>query len=266
MSLYDRLRLAARLGALAPVFLVGLPLQALLLRFSPRAAARAPVVFHRLVCRILGLKIRLVTPMPGPGAMLIVSNHVSWLDIVVIGALRPVSFIAKSEVAGWPGAGMLARLQRTLFVDRQNRRAAAASATAIAGRLAADEAIVLFAEGTTSDGNRVLPFRSALLAAACPDEGSAVPVQPMALVYARQNGLPAGRRERPGIAWYGDMDLAPHLVTLLSSGAVDVAVGFGEPLAGTTPAHRKALARAAEDSVRALVQRAGQPPAPAGSA
>ncbi len=250
MTLYDRARLVARCLALAPAFLIGLPVQALLIRTGSRWQASAPVLFHRYVARVIGLNIRVVTPLPPRGAMLILSNHVSWLDIIVLGALVPVSFVAKSEVAGWPGAGLLARLQRTLFVDRNSRRAAALTAAEMAARLAAGDAVVLFAEGTTSDGNRVLPFRSSLVGAVTGSDAD-VPVQPVAIVYTGMSGLPAGRRERPAIAWYGDMDLAPHLAALLSGGPVDVAVGFAPLPVGRARA-RKDIAREAEQAVRTL--------------
>ena len=100
------------------------------------------------------------------GPLLVVSNHTSWLDITVISTLAPLSFVAKSEVAGWPLFGTFARLQRSIFIDRTRRKGAAEANREIAERLAGGDAIVLFAEGTTSDGNRVLPFRSAVVGAA----------------------------------------------------------------------------------------------------
>src|ERR1700716_1643589 len=126
----------------------------------------------------------------------------SWLDICVISALAPVVFVAKSEVARWPVFGWLAKLQRTIFIDRQARHQAGAATREIAGRLLGGDAVVLFAEGTSSDGTRVLPFRSSLVGAVHHALGSAthhthVTVQPMSLAYGgvgQPHTLPHDRR------------------------------------------------------------------------
>lgn len=254
---YAKARLICRLAALAPAFLIGLPLQALLNRLGAPFARRLPLLFHRYVCRVLGLRRTLVNGAPPQGPMLIVSNHVSWLDIVVLGAVMPVAFVAKSEVAGWPFVRTLARLQRTVFVDRQNRRATGVVADGLSRRLAQGEAVVLFAEGTTSDGKRILPLRSSLLAAAALPDGAdthAVVVQPVVLSYSRLDGLPVSGRERPAIAWYGDMELAPHLAALFSGGPIDVRIGFCAPIRMGAAGERKAVASAAEREMRQLLR------------
>jgi len=247
LSALGVLRLLARLAALAPAFVLGLPVQALLVRLDHPYARHLPVFFHRYLCRVLGIRRIVTGVVPAPGPLLIVANHISWLDILVIGASLPVSFIAKSEVAGWPGAGLLARLQRTLFVDRSRRQAAGAASAGMTGRLAGGEALVLFAEGTTSDGNRVLGFRPALLSAAAT---AAAPVQPLALAYTRRDGVPLDRRTLPAIAWYGDMDLAPHLLGVLAGGPVDAALHFAAPVDPGPAGARKQLAATAETAVR----------------
>lgn len=118
-------------------------------------------------------------------AVLYVSNHVSWADIVVIGSVAPVAFVAKREVASWPLVGVTAKIQRTVFVDRTRRHQAAVAVADIVKRLKDGLSVVLFAEGTSSDGNRVLPFRSALLGAV--EEASAhagnILIQPMSISY-----------------------------------------------------------------------------------
>ncbi|HRK23971.1 MAG TPA: lysophospholipid acyltransferase family protein [Beijerinckiaceae bacterium] len=249
MSRAGSLRRIARLMALAPAFLIGLPLQALAVRLNSRAARILPLWFHRYACRVLGIRRQVSGPLPAGGSVLLVANHVSWLDIIVIGATLPISFVARADLAGWPGAGLLARLQRSVFVDRTRRKATRPATGEIAQRLAGGEAIVLFAEGTTSDGNRVLPFRPALLAAA---DGSA-PVQPLVLHYRSLDGLPLDRRTRPLVAWYGDMDLVPHLGELFRRGPVDVALHFGSPV--HQGGDRKMLARRLEAEIRATAAR-----------
>jgi 1-acyl-sn-glycerol-3-phosphate acyltransferase len=251
-----RLRLAAVLVSLFLTTLVLLPLQLFAIRFRPRLAARIPMWWQRVAARCLGLKVRIEgTPATGR-PLLLVSNHVSWVDIVTLGSLLPVSFIAKSEVGGWPVVKWLARLQRSVFIDRTRRTATAASNSAIAARLAGGEALVLFAEGTTGDGIGVLPFRSALVGAARDAGGADMPilVQPVAVVYVGFQGLPIDRSRMAEIAWHGDMDLAPHLVGLIDIGAIDAVVAFGTPIAFGPDSDRKAVTARVEAEVRAMVR------------
>jgi lyso-ornithine lipid O-acyltransferase len=252
------------MGTLRALFIVcvltvvTLPLmlaQLLLLAVGSGAAASLPVFYHRLVCRLVGVRVVLDGRLSQVRPLLIASNHVSWLDISVLASIAPLSFIAKSEVASWPVFGWLAKLQRSVFVDR-NRRANTRQVNAqIAGRLRSGDVMVLFAEGTSSDGNRVLPFRSALLGAAhelaCDgDDAPVIHVQPVALVYTRLNGLPMGHQHRPVVAWHGDLELAPHLWRLLKAGSIDVTIAFGQPIPLTCAADRKSVAGTAELRVR----------------
>jgi 1-acyl-sn-glycerol-3-phosphate acyltransferase len=178
---------------------------------------------------------------------------VSWLDIPVVGSLHPLSFIAKSEIDGWPVVGTFARLQRTVFIDRARRKATAEVSDAVAHRLKKGEAIVLFAEGTTGDGNRLLPFRSSLVGAAqaalADPSVERIHLQPLSITYTHRNGLPVTRRERPAIAWYGDMELAPHLGLFVREGPLDAVVTWGEPI--PFEGDRKRATAQAEAAVRA---------------
>jgi 1-acyl-sn-glycerol-3-phosphate acyltransferase len=190
-----------------------------------------------------------VVGTPPKGATLILANHSSWLDIVTFSSVIPLSFIAKSEVGTWPFFGTLARLQRTVFVTRARRSETAQARDAIAERLQDGDVLVLFPEGTSSDGNRVLPFKSALLGAAeavLPDGGRA-PVQPVSSAYVAREGIPMGRENRPLYAWYGEMELVPHLWEALKSGPLDVVMQFHEPLPALD---RKELAKMAWETVR----------------
>lgn len=229
-----RILVGARLAVLALVSLVLVPLQLLALRLGWTILHVVPVWFHRVLLRLFNVRVIERGRPPGETATLVVANHVSWLDIPVIGSLHPLSFIAKSEIEGWPVVGHLARLQRSVFIDRQRRKATAEVNDALAHRLVKGEAIVLFAEGTTSDGNRLLPFRSSLVGAAqtalMHDSVERVLLQPLAITYTRRHGLPVTRRDRPFIAWYGDMDLAPHLKMFVRATPLDVVVTWGEPI------------------------------------
>ncbi|WP_029583395.1 1-acyl-sn-glycerol-3-phosphate acyltransferase [Bradyrhizobium sp. URHD0069] len=243
--------------ALLALTLVLLPFQVIGLAFDLRLQRIIPHLYHRVLCALIGVRIRELGRRSMASPVLILSNHVSWLDICVIASLAPVVFVAKSEVAGWPVLGWLARLQRTIFINRQARHQTGAATKEIAGRLLGGDAVVLFAEGTSSDGIRVLPFRSSLVGAVHHALGNSthhthVTVQPMSLAYVSFGGLPIGRALRERVAWYGDADLAPHLLHVLASGAVDVTVSWGEAVAYDTSADRKVIARDAEKSVRRM--------------
>jgi 1-acyl-sn-glycerol-3-phosphate acyltransferase len=259
-----RFGVAIRLALLGLWCLVLVPLQMLALRFGwNRILHLVPVWFHRVLLRLFNVRVIEKGKPPGEAATLILANHVSWLDIPVIGSLHPLSFIAKSEVEGWPVVGFFARLQRSVFIDRQRRKATAEVNDALAHRLVKGEAIVLFAEGTTSDGNRLLPFRSSLVGAAqtalMHDSVERVYLQPLAIAYTRRDGMPVTRRERPFIAWYGDMDLTPHLKLFVQGRPLDVVVTWGEPIPFN--GSRKAAAAAAEAAVRKALKQPDAAPA-----
>lgn len=245
---------AWRLAVLGLVCLGLAPLQSLAIRRGWRLAGRLPVFVHRVFVRLFGLRLTVRGAPPGGGPTLVLANHVSWLDIPVIGSLCPLSFIAKSEVAGWPVAGQLARWQRSVFIERARRGATAEVNALVAARLGRGETVVLFAEGTTGDGNRLLPFRSSLIGAARAALGgpglAEVWLQPLTIAYTSRNGLPVTRRDRPEIAWYGDMDLLPHAGALLRSGPLDVVVVWGEPIPFGASSDRKAATQRSEAAVR----------------
>jgi 1-acyl-sn-glycerol-3-phosphate acyltransferase len=254
--------------AFVALTLVLLPFQLIGIAFDLPLQRSIPHLYHRILCALIGVRIREVGRRSTASPALILSNHVSWLDICVIAALAPVVFIAKSEVAGWPVLGWLARLQRTIFINRQARHQTGAATREIAARLLGGDAVVLFAEGTSSDGIRVLPFRSSLVGAVHHALGNTthhthVTVQPMSLAYVGFGGVPIGRSLRERVAWYGDVELVPHLLRVLASGAVDVTVSWGEATAYDMSADRKAIARSAEQSVRRMTAAAlrATPPA-----
>jgi len=249
-----------RLSALALGTLAMLPAQLLAMHLMPSRGGAIPLLFHRLTCRCLGVRrrVRGTPPPPGSGG-LIVANHVSWLDIAVLGAERPVCFVAKSEVAGWPVIGFLASLQRTVFIDRSRRAATADVAQQMGARLSNGEAVVLFAEGTTGDGTRILPLRSSLLGAAHEALGKStdaadgevdIAIYPLAISYTGFHGMAGGRFERSALAWYGDTELAPHLKSTLDIGAIDVELVWGEPIAMGRKTSRKVATRLAEAAIR----------------
>lgn len=201
--------------------------------------------WHRNVLRLAGVKVTVTGQPVLDRPTLMVSNHASYLDIVALGAILPCSFVAKSEVRGWPAFGWLAIQQRTVFIERDPRKAAR-HLDEMKSRLAEGGCVVLFPEGTSSDGTRVLPFKSTLFQTATiefPDTGE-IEVQPISIAYTRLDGIPLGRAFRPFYTWYGDMDLAPHLIDWLGLGKLEIELVFHEPRRIGEAGGRKALASA----------------------
>jgi len=212
--------------------------------------------YYRVLCSLLRIRVHVNGARVNSRAVLFVSNHVSWADILAIGSIAPVAFVAKREVAGWPLVGITARVQRTVFVDRTRRHRTGDAVAEIIKRIESGTSVVLFAEGTSSDGNRVLPFRSALLGAVEEVTGSGasnIVIQPMSICYTGQHGIPMGRQHRPLVAWYGDLDFMPHVKAFIEQGAVDALVTYGEPVPADRDIDRKAVTKRLEGTVRRLL-------------
>lgn len=248
------LRIVLVLSAFLALTLALLPVQMLALSLGHSVMRRLPRWWHRIMCRIIGLRVRTHGALCPDRPLLLAANHASWKDILVLGSAADVVFIAKSEVRTWPVFGWLARLQRSVFVERQERRSTGNQISEVAERLAAGEVVVLFAEGTTSDGNRVLPFKSSLFGAAtaalphAPD--GVVHIQPVSIAYVGLHGVAMGRYHRPVAGWPGDVALGPHLLRVIRGGALDVEVVFAEPMRFDASTDRKKTARLAEARVR----------------
>ena len=200
--------------------------QLILVVFRLRAATLLPYCYHRILCLLLGITVTIKGLKPVTPALLI-SNHVSWLDIPILSSVMPLSFIAKREVGGWPLFGWMAKLQRCIFVNRDKRHSTGKSSAEIADRLHEGDTLVLFPEGTSNDGHCVMPFKSSYFGAA---ENLDVAVIPLTLAYKSNYNLPLTKRQRPSFAWYGDMDLLPHLWEALKAGPIEVVVRFHEAL------------------------------------
>jgi lyso-ornithine lipid O-acyltransferase len=233
-----------------------IPYQSFNLRFDRKAKNTFPWRYHRFMAKLFGIRIITIGKSHIDEGVLIAANHTSWLDIVIFSALGPVSFVAKSEVATWPFFSTLSKLQRTVFVERTRRTQTGEARDQIRERLLAGDTLVLFPEGTSDDGNQVLPFKSALMGAVearvADGKGGTRPVrvQPISTAYVAMHGMPMGRENRPLYAWYGDMELVPHLWESLLCGPIDVIVEFHEPMDVDQTGGRKALAAKTEAIVR----------------
>ena len=245
------------LFVLLPLLVIIIPLQALVLALRLPFWNLLPRLFHRVGCTFLGLRVS-VLGQPATGrATLLVSNHISWTDIVAIGSVADVTFVAKREVGEWFFVGMMARLQQTIFVDRTRRSEAGRTAQQMGRHMAGGNAVLLFAEGQSDIGTHVLPFRSALVGAAqhAMIEAGArdVLIQPLTIAYTRMQGLPVSRNERSMIAWIKSKSVRQNIVEILSGPVKDVTVAFGTPMPLTETSDRKAVTRSAENEVRAML-------------
>jgi len=186
-----------------------------------------PRYFHIGFLKVLNIKVNLIGNIHKEKPGLLVSNHASWIDISILSTLTNISFIAKSEVSKWPFFGFLARLQDTIFVERRAMKAAKQKVE-INNVLLKGKRLVLFPEGTSSDGNRVLKFKSSLFSVA--ENKKNYLIQAVTICYKGVNGLPMSRSERPFIAWWGNMDLINHLWNILKLNNVDILVIAHQPI------------------------------------
>jgi 1-acyl-sn-glycerol-3-phosphate acyltransferase len=244
--------------------------QAVLLLLPGHAKVRFARWYWRSMCALIGLRLRSIgrPARMGPGGrpVIYVVNHASWLDILVLGGRLEACFVSKAEVGRWPVINVIARLGRTVFVAR-HRTTTGRERDDMRARLEAGDNLILFPEGTSSDGCRVLPFRSPFFALAERPlaSGQKPLVQPVSLAYDRLGYLPTGRSARAVFAWYGDMSLSRHVWRLLHFGGLRASVLLHAPLEPAAFADRKALAQAAWAAVAdgAATLRQNRPASPA---
>lgn len=236
------IRAVARLAAFLMFTIAILLPQAVAAAVGFGAAKKIAMFYHRVCCRLIGLTVRRHGGICDARPTLYVANHITYIDIMVLGSLLDASYIAKAEVSSWPLLGTLGKFDRTVYVHRRGSHAAG-QRDEIAGRLRQGDRLILFPEGTSADGRHVLPFKSALFAVAeNHPSGQSLMVQPVTIAYTGLDGLPLARFLMPYLAWYGEMTLMPHLFNLLGLGAITVDVTFHPPVAGDEFPSRKALA------------------------
>jgi len=251
-SLFHSLRAAGKIALMSLASLLLMPLQWVLMRFTRgRAAFVLPRLWFGCLRRALGIRVEVIgTPRAGGGTVF-VGNHVSHFDIVLLGSLLRARFIAKDDMERWPGMRMVGELAQTLYISRC-RRDAASVAAALAAQMRPDHDMVLFAEGTTSSGKHVAPFKSSLfsLLLGRPASGPAWMLQPFTLDLCSVDGrtLSAGG-DRDGYAFHGDMQAGAHVQRFLRLSGAVVRVVFHPPIAMATGVDRKTLAAQAHAMV-----------------
>lgn len=266
-------RAGARIAVLLGWTLVAIPIQAAMIALPGRGKIRFARLYWATMTRLLGLRVRVLDRGAPAGSgeggrapprrrVIYVSNHSSWLDILVLGGQLEACFVSKAEVASWPVIGMVARLGRTVFVSR-GRSAAGREERDMSARLASGDDLILFPEGTSSDGSRVLSFHSTFFALARPRRAGAPDVsldggvldggaqaamlpivQPVSLVYDRLAYLPVGRSARTMFSWFGGMDLARHVWRLAQWRGLRATLLFHPPIDPAAYPTRKALSAA----------------------
>lgn len=250
-----------RILALVVFTIAILPAHLLCLLLFPKSANRIAYIWHMVSSWALSISVH-ISGAAQKGPVLYLSNHVSWLDIVALSRAAPLSFVAKADVAAWPVFSWLANWQRTIFVERDKRSRTGVALGAMVDRLEQHDALVLFPEGTSSDGWHILPFKSALIGAVVEtatkleDHDVDLFVQPVALAYTSLQGIPLGRMEAERAAWIGDIDLLPHLWSVLKSGHMEVQIVFGTPVEVNPDTNRKQLTREMEAQVAELLEQA----------
>ncbi|GHF16253.1 1-acyl-sn-glycerol-3-phosphate acyltransferase [Kordiimonas sediminis] len=247
----------------AAIALFTLPMvfsQVVVLKVAPKKWWPLVGFWHRSICRIIGVDIREYGERKQEGPVLFVANHLSWLDIVILGGrLKGASFVAKSEVASWGALGALSKLHKTVFVNRERRTDSAKQRDALVDRIREGDSLILFPEGSNTDGMRIAPFKSALFSVAeRANEASdhKLQVQPVTLAFTELNGIPLVRAQKSGVSWLGDVELMAHLRHVLGHGRIVATVEYHAPISADELGCRKAMASHCETTVRAGLERA----------
>ncbi len=242
---------------IAPFVIVAVPVQWIITRLHLPGWAFLPRIFHRLGTCFLGMEVKLIGKPETGRATLVVANHISWTDIIAIGSVADVTFVARDELASWPVVGFFSSLQKTIYVDSSRKSAARSAPSEMARRMADGGAVCLFAEGRSDVGTHVMPFRSGLIASAQSALIGAgakyVSIQPVTIAYTKLQGLPITRTERSLIAWIKAKSVAENIKDILVSGTKEVTVAFGKPMPLAEGSDRKAITRWAENEVRTML-------------
>jgi lyso-ornithine lipid O-acyltransferase len=243
-------RLACVLSAVAITILIlypGLEISARLrFRGGQRLISRT---FHRIMAALLGLRISIKGTPSSTRPLIVVANHISWLDIIAISSLLPAIFVTQHAVASWPIFGRLARLSPSIFVNRDRRLEVAETISCISDALTGGEVVAIFPEGTSSDGTKILPFRSALLGAVREtlrkaEHLPAIFIQPVSVAYV------GPKRRLAAWALEDEIEFVPHLLQVVGLRRIDIALTWEDPIPADVSSDRKVLSKHLEETVR----------------
>ena len=247
LSFIDNLIFYSKLVLFTVAFALLITLSVLFGKIIPSIEKWLPVLFHKMLLWLLSIEVEIIGETDhSQKSNLFISYHLSYLDIPILGSKFPMRFVAKSDVESWPIFGFLAKKGRSIFI-RRNKTDSFIQKNKILDLLSSGEKIFIFPEGTTSDGNRVLEFKSSSFSSV---ENQNFIIQPMVIVYSNLNGIPINRWLRPMIAWYGDMDLRPHLFKLIGLMSIKAKLIYLDPVNTQNFENRKDLSNYLEDRIR----------------
>ena len=223
--------------------------------YRKRIFSRVTQLFDCCLLWIMNIKTKVLGPhtlfsSDGQGAFL-VSNHLGYVDGLVLGALFPVVYVGKAEMKKWPLIGLMSEISGTIFIDRQKKNHIAEYIEVMAGVLQGGANILFFPEGTSTNGEMLLPFKSSFFEAPLM---TAAPVAPISLIYRSIDGAPVTKENRDSVYWYGDMTFADHLFRLLFFDRIEVEVKIHPPIilkeTQDKNALRKRLSELANEAIR----------------
>ena len=214
------------------------PVQYILVKLKLRQRIYIPIIFHKVLLKVLGVKVKLIGKKTSIRPLILVGNHTSYIDIIILGSIMPICFIAKQEINSWFLFGFLAKMQNTIFIKRKNFKTLE-NIKNINKDLDSKSAIVLFPEGTTNSGKKILNFKSSLFNLF--ESNNTLRLQNFSLCYTHVNNMPIDNRTRPQISWYGDMNIISHLSNLLKFSCINTTVVF-HPMSSIKNMSRKAIA------------------------
>ena len=242
-NIYFYLKLLVILILLIPMILISI----IFVKLFPDIRNWLPVIFYRLLIWLLSIKIEYEGNLSNSkNCNLLISNHISYLDIPILGSVFPLSFVSKSEVKYWPVLGFLSKLGSTVFIKRV-KTDTLFQKNKIFNLLSEGKKLLIFPEGTTSDSNRILPFKSSLFSAL---ENQNFIIQPLIIIYFDLNGMPINRWLRPLIAWYGDMELMTHLSILKNIKSIHAKIIYLKPVNTINFSNRKKLSNYLEQQTQ----------------
>ena len=222
--------------------LVLFPFQLIIFIFIKKFSYLIPYFFHKICSVIFGIKINTYGKVPKNFPKLLVCNHASYLDILILGSLIKTSFVAKKEVSSWPLLGILAKLQNTIFIDRKIS-SLTMQKNKIIKHLQEKKNLIIFPEGTSSDGNKVLPFKSSLFNIFEENKGTKIFLQTITIVYKKINGKTMSFNDRKKITWHSDMNLITNIFDVLKKFSIEVDVIFNDEFLPNKNNNRKKIAR-----------------------
>ena len=237
------LRLILILIFLILIILISIPIQFFFNLIGFRFKKLYPLLFYRMIKISTGININFDSEKIDKknSGVLYIANHVSWFDIICLGTLLDARFIAKKEVSKMGIFGFLAKLSNTFFIDNENKNKIIEYNNSIQKKLQEGENFIIFPEGTTSDGNGIISFKSSMLECAF-DDNNKINIQPISICYSKLNNIPMGIYLRRNIAWVGDTSMVAAMVNFLRSGRITVDIIFHEIMSINNFENRKDLA------------------------